>query len=984
MKMKKEVLIKAVSSVIIAIAMIPSVSAQTKTQWVDSLMNRMTVEEKVGQLFMIRAFSKQDPAHIKNVKNQIERYHVGGVCFFQGDPLKQTSLVNDYQRMSDIPLLVSIDGEWGLGMRFPDKAISFPRQITIGAINDNQLIYRMGKEIGRQCRLLGINVNFAPDVDVNNNPKNPVINMRSFGEDRHNVASKAYAYMKGMQDADVHACAKHFPGHGDTDVDSHHDLPVIPHSRARLDSVELYPFQKMIDQGIASVMVAHLQVPVLDDRPDRPTTVSHNTVTGLLRNEMGFDGIIYTDAMEMKGVTKHFDPGMADLEAFLAGNDIILLPSQIEFGYNSILEAVKSGRITQERLNQSVQRILSAKYDLKLHNETRWSNPNNIYQELNSDEAISIKTEIYEKAVTLVKNEDRILPIKNLKQYKYASIALGADRMTPFQQRILSYVDCNNYWLGKKATNEEYLAKIGQLKDRDLVIISLHDMSWYASKDFGLLPEQIQFVNKLSQHTKVLLTMFGTPYALPRFANIPNIILGYEDNDITQDVMAQAIFGVTDITGKIPVTASADFPAGTGIIVPSIKRMGYSIPERVGIESDSLQRIRTLVQKMIDEKAAPGCQVLIAKDNRIVYHEAFGHHTYNKKRKVQKTDIYDVASVTKIMASTISLMKLDDTGAFDIGDTVGQHIPEEDTTNKASIRYEDMLAHVAGLKPWIPFYRETLTDSKYPKPDKEYYRTEPSDSFPIAVSEDLYLRFDYPDTMWRKIFSSELREQRDYRYSDLAFYIASRTVSNLSGEPLDQFAKENFYDPLGLRYTGYNPLERFDTDQIPPTEQDNYFRMSRVQGMVHDMGAAMLGGVSGHAGLFSNAQDLATIMQMLLNKGYYGGYNYLNPETVQKYTKRHWASSRRGIGFDMKELNPDKSLNMSEDASRNTFGHLGFTGTAVFADPDHDIVYVFLANRTFPTMENNKFGKNNYRPDVQSIIYSALIPEYNDFTALSY
>ena len=951
--------------------------------WTTEVLSEMTVEEKVGQLFMIRAFSKDDPEHIKYVKSQIENYHIGGICFFQGDPLRQTRLVTEYQKLSKQPLLIAIDGEWGLGMRFPDQAISFPRQITIGAIRDDQLVYRMGKEIGRQCKLLGINVNFAPDVDINNNPNNPVINMRSFGEDRDNVTAKAYSYMRGMQDVDVMACLKHFPGHGDTDVDSHKDLPIIPHSRARLDSIELYPFKQLVKQGATSVMVAHLNVPSLDNRENRPTTLSGPTIVDLLRNELGFDGIVYTDAMEMKGVTKHFDPGVADLEAFLAGNDVILLPEDIAQGYARVLEAVNNGTICMERLDESVYRILRTKEILDLPGKRIWTNATNIYDEINSDEAINIKTEIYEKALTLANNSANILPIQDLKKNTYASVALGATEINAFQKRLESYVDVDHHKIAKDGSSTDYQNALEKLSSYDRVIVSSHDMSWYARNDYGLNEQQIKFINDLSGRTEVIYVLFGTPYALKWFENIPTVVVAYEDNELTHEVAAQALFGVTAISGRLPVTATAKYPVGLGHNIASLQRIGYSTPERVGMESDTLSKIADLVDEMIKEKAAPGCQVLVAKNNRIVYHQSFGHHTYSKQRAVKNTDVYDLASVTKILATTLSLMHLDDRELFDVESPIKNYIPEEQNSNKADIKYADILAHRGGLISWIPFYRNTLTETGAKRPSQEYYGKVKSNEFPHFVTPNLYLRADYQDSIYHQIFHSDLREKRDYRYSDLAFYISNRTVENLSSLQVDGYAKEHFYDRLGLRTTTFNPLEKFDKDRIPPTEQDNYFRMTKIQGTVHDMGAAMLNGVSGHAGLFSNSQDLAILMQMLLNKGYYGGYNYLKPSTVERYTRRHWASSRRGLGFDLKELNPDKTENMSEYASRNSFGHLGFTGTAVFADPDNDIIYIFLSNRTYPSMKNNKLGKNNYRPKIQSLIYKALIPEENRDLGLS-
>ncbi len=947
----------------------------TKSEWVDSNLAAMSVDEKIGQLYMIRAFSKGDAAEMKNVKRQITKYHVGGVCFFQGHPQTQARLAKEYQDLSKLPLMIGIDGEWGLGMRFKKTAISFPKQLTIGAINDHQLIYRMGKEIGRQCQLSGINVNFAPVVDVNNNPKNPVINFRSFGEDRFDVSSKAYAYMKGMEDADVMACAKHFPGHGDTDVDSHYDLPIIGHDRNRLDSIELFPFKMLIRQGLPSVMVAHLSVPAIDPTVNRPTSLSKSAIIDLLRKEMGFTGLVFTDAMDMKGVTKHFAPGAADVAAILAGNDIILIPEEINASIKKMRDAITDGSITIERLDESVRRVLGAKYDMSLHQIRTLAAPNKVLAELNSKEAAVIKSKIYERAITLVKNDQDILPLKVLANVSFGSISLGSNQMNKFQQRLLYYADVDNTFLPKDSPKKEYDFKVKQISKHDVVFVTLEDMSRYASRNFGINENQISFIKELAKKTKVLLTIFGSPYALEYFEDIPNVILAYEEDEMAQDAAAQAIMGAIDITGKLPVSASPNYPLGTGIKIPSLSRMGFSIPEAVGMNSDTLKNIQKLVDELISTEAAPGCQVLVAKNNKVIYHKAFGHHTYNKKRKVTKWDIYDLASVTKVLASTVSAMHLQDEGKFDLKKPIREYIAEEDTTNKADIIYEDILAHVAGLAGWIPFYITTVEGEKKKKPSPDYYRSAPTDSFDIVVTPHLFLRHDYPDTIWRKIFSSKLRDNTDYRYSDLAFYIMNRTVKNITGYEVDGYAERNFYNPMGLRRTMFSPYRILADKDIVPSEHDEYWRNEVVDGTVHDMGAAMLGGVSGHAGLFSNALEVGIMMQMMLNGGHYGGRNYIESKTVDYYTKRHWRSSRRGIGWDMKELNPDRTLNMSEKASRRAFGHLGFTGTATFVDPDHDIVFVFLSNRTYPTMRNNKLGKNDYRPKIQSVIYDAIMVE---------
>ncbi|MFT6807778.1 MAG: beta-N-acetylhexosaminidase, partial [Saprospiraceae bacterium] len=824
-----------------------------------------------------------------------------------------------------------------------------------------------------QCQASGINVNFAPVVDVNNNAANPVINVRSFGEDRFNVASKAYAYMKGLGDANVIACAKHFPGHGDTDMDSHHDLPTIPHDRARLDSIELFPFKMMIRQGIPAMMVAHLQVPALDNRPNSPTSVSKYVTTDLLRNEMGFEGLTFTDGMEMKGVTKHYPPGEADIAAFMAGNDIICLPENMDISHKVFLAAVKNGTVPIARLEESVRRILNAKYDLGLNLLATQANPNTIMAVANSRRAQVIKAQLYEQAITLVRDDNGIFPIKELSSQKMGSISLGAGSRTTFQRRLMSYVDIDNSFLKADATTKDYNLKLAQLERKDLVFVSIHNMSRLASRNFGINQEQINFINTLSQKTKVVLVIFGSPYSLAKFENISTVIVAYEEDKMAQEAAAQGIMGANDISGKLPVSASTRYPNGTGIHIPNINRLGYAIPEAVGLNTDTLNKIQSIVDELIKERAAPGCQVLIAKNNKVVYHKAFGHHTYDKKVPVQVDDIYDLASVTKVLASSLSAMHLEDAGKFQRKAFIKQYIPGEDTTNKADLVYEDIMAHMGGLKSWIPFYRPTLSGEKKKVPSKDYYKPSPQEGFDIPVASHLFLRNDYPDTMWRKVFSSGLRNAKNYRYSDLAFYIMNKTVQNISGYQVDGYAEINFYNPLGLRNTMFNPYRILDLNHIVPSEKDDYWRHAKVHGYVHDMGAAMMGGVSGHAGLFSNCYEIGVLMQMMLNNGNYGGKQYIEPATIHDYTERHWRSTRRGIGWDMKELNPDKKLNMSEKASLNAFGHLGFTGTAAIADPDHDLVFVFLSNRTYPSMKNNKLGKNDYRPKIHTVVYDALM-----------
>ncbi len=954
----------------------PIAMLDPREAWVTEKLNSLTLEEKIAQLMMIRAHSDKGQDHIDQVKKLVKEHKVGALCFFQGTPEKQAKLTNTYQGLADIPLLVAIDGEWGLGMRFKKDVISYPRQLTLGAIHNNHLLYEMGRQVGYDLKRIGIHLNFAPVVDVNNNPSNPVINNRSFGEDKENVSVKAYEYARGMEDVGVMACAKHFPGHGDTNVDSHYDLPILHFDRQRLDSLEIYPFSYMIKKGISSIMVAHLSVPALDNRANRPTSLSRRVVTNMLRDSLGYDGLIITDGMEMEGVTKHFPPGVAEAEAILAGNDIICLPRDAVAAIKAVKKYVEEDIIQEDQIDESVRRILRKKYDCGLQYRPRIV-LNDITKDLVNEKGLSLKSQLFSEAITLVSDTKNLIPFINIDTVQYASIAIGSSKKTEFQKRLDSYASVDHFQSSKDLTTLGMEATIDKLKTYDRVIISLHDMSKYERKQFGVTRKTRQFIDRLSKETDVFLVLFGSPYALTYFQNNPEIIVSYTEDSIMQDRTAQAIFGAQDIRGRLPVS-SGKHQYGQGEQRISLGRLGYAIPFEVGMKIDSLRKIDAIVEEMIKKKAAPGCQVLVAKDGKIVWNKAYGKHTYEGGKQVQLDDMYDVASITKIAASTVSIMKLYDQGKIDLDGTLSTVIPEIDTTNKKDQTIREMMTHHAGLAAWIPFYAQTIDpESKKRKALRSYYRMIPSDSFNIQVANNLYLRNDYPDSIWQKILVSDLRSNKKYRYSDLGFYFMMKVIEHNGGVTLDKYVQDQFYNPLGMTLTSYNPKDRYSIKKIVPSEKDAYFRNQVIQGHVHDMGAAMLGGVSGHAGLFSTSEDLAILMQMLLNGGNYGGTYYFSPQTVMEFTTRYKYSTRRGIGFDMKQLDLSKYENMSEYASPSTFGHLGFTGTCAFVDPEHNLVYILLSNRTYPTMENNTFGKKNYRPRIQSAIYLSM----EDFVA---
>ena len=945
--------------------------------WVDSIFQTMTPVERLGQLIWVRAQTDWGTENEDAVEKLIREYHIGGLCFFnpsfKATPKKQIELTNRYQALSKhVPLFISLDAEWGVGWRYKNDALSFPKQMMLGAIRDDKLIYRMGQAIAEQLRRIGVSINFAPVVDVNNNAANPIINYRSFGENPRQVANKSFQYMRGMQDNGVMACAKHFPGHGDTNVDSHKDLPVIPHSRERLDSVELFPFQILFDQGVGSVMVAHLSVPALDPTEHLPTTLSRPVITGLLKGEMNFNGIVMTDAMEMKGVVKHHGKGEASAKALAAGNDVVLLPADTKAAFKSIHEYLAAGKIDQSEIDFSVKKILRWKYKMGL-TEFKKLETEGLHDDLNNKKHMALRREMVAAAMTLVRDENKNLGgFENLQGL--TSVAIGAKSGNPFQHTLNFYQNIETHQTGKDISEKEQARLLKKLSEKDMVIVSLHGMSQHLKNNFGIKQSAKNFIQKLNGKTNVVLVIFGNPYSLQYFDKIGTVLVAYEEADDIQEIAAQAIFGAIPISGRLPVSASPKSKAGTGIQRAGLDRLSYGLPEEVNMDSHILENIDTVMQSAMDAGATPGGVVLVARRGKVVFQKAYGKHTYSPDALPTKTDdIWDLASVTKICASTVSLMKLQEAGKFDPNDPVGKYIPEFKGTDKANISMSDILTHRARLQTWIKFYMETMNAKG--QPSSIFFKKKKTKGYTTHVAKDMFLRDDWPDTMWQRIIDSPLRPKKEYKYSDLAFYISREIIERQSGMPLELYVQKTFYGPMGMGTTGFRPAERFPIDRMPPTEEDKYWRHKKVQGYVHDMGAAMLDQVSGHAGLFSDANDLAKIMQMLMNGGHYGGKQYLRPETIYQYASRCGTCTRRGLGFDMLQLDKHYDPNLSTKASKRAFGHLGFTGIAAWADPENEVVFIFLSNRTYPTMRNNKLGDMNTRILAMDVVYDAIYNE---------
>ncbi|MDD4696535.1 MAG: glycoside hydrolase family 3 N-terminal domain-containing protein [Fermentimonas sp.] len=953
---------------------------QTVERWVDSVYSTMSLQEKVGQLFMPIVESRNDWK--PRIAGYIQNQKVGGLLFSKGTLSQQANITNYAQELSKIPLFISLDGEWGLSMRIQD-APQYPRNLIIGAIHDERIVELYGAEVARQCKEMGIHINFAPVIDVHSNPGNPVIGNRSFGESPDNVAKKGIAYAKGLEGNGIMAVAKHFPGHGDTSEDSHKTLPAITHSRARIEQVELYPFRKYINAGLSGIMTGHLNVPVLQTK-GLPATLSPEVGIKLLKEEMGFTGLSFTDAMAMKGVSGQEN---ASVKALLAGNDIILGVINQKNEFESVIKAVEEGRITATLLEEKVRKILSYKYILGVHKFTP-INTSNVNNAVNSTSAEWTQRKIYDGAVTLVKNNNNLVPIKELDKKNIASVAIGTSASNTFQKYLKKYGNVSTY----QAQTVSAVTLISDLNKHDLVIISIHSdkLSDLAS------------LQKLAVDKSMIFVLFASPYTLNKYnlttASAQSVVVAYDNSEFAQMSAAQGIFGGIAMTGKLPVTVGS-FKEGTGIDTEKT-RLSYSLPEEVGFKSELFDNIEHIAMEGIRQRAFPGCQILVAKDGVIIYEREFGKMDYGDSPEVTNETVYDLASVTKASATLPAVMKLYDDKELALQDNLGKFVKETRGSNKENIRIRSLLLHESGIVAFIPYYVTAIDKNSYSgslfgsrsntfharyagawgRTDYKFYpdmiSSKASEEFYMPVAKNMYASDKMNSALLKEVIDTPLQRIGQYRYSCLNFMLLKETVENISGVDLNNFVQSNFFNKLGSTTTTFQPLQYMAVDKITPTENDPFFRKQHLRGYVHDEGAALFGGISGNAGLFSNANDLAKLYQMWLNEGEYGGERYLSKETVELFTTAKSSISRRGMGFDKPDPRNTRANPTSPGTPLEVFGHTGFTGTGFWVDPKNDMIYIFLSNRVNPSRSPDRLSSLEIRERIQEELYQAI--DYNN------
>ncbi len=949
-----------------------AIETNESKQWVDSVFFTLSPDERIGQLFVYNCPATANMQNTNRLLLAINEQHIGGILFWKGTIEEQAKLTNLAQEKSKVPLMISMDGEWGLAMRLED-GIRYPKKTTLSALTNEKLIYEFGEELGRQCNELRINVSFDPVLDVNLNPENPVINTRSFGDNPQEISRKAALFVAGLKSKNILSVGKHFPGHGDTSQDSHHELAVVTHDSTQLHSIDLAPFKHLINKEMEGIMIGHISVPAIDTT-GAPASLSPLIINGLLKKELGFKGLIFTDAMKMKGVSKEKN---SSVRALLAGNDILLDPINIEEEVNNIKKALKDSIISMELIDQKCKKILYYKYKCQLNNYLP-INIDSIEERINTPQAKILQQKTINQSITVLKNNKEILPIKQLDKQRIAIISAGASNHTQFIQTCALYAKTENYSFSEYDSADSIKNIACKIESADLVILAIHSKK---------IPDSL--IALACGDKKTIIVSFRSPYELKNYPISTTIaeafVMGYENLHMMQKACAEIIFGGVPAQGKYPINSPNIAKKDDGINTPKT-RLDYNIPESVDMNSSILQGIEAIVSDAIQVEAMPGCQILIAKKGTIVYHKSFGFHDYSNQIPVKNTDIYDIASVTKISATLPLIMQLYDKKKIKLDKKISRYLPDLKNTDKKDITPLDLLTHEAGLKPFIPFYRQAIDSNSVngllmQRKKDDIYKLQLSDKYfahkdyryktglisntldnkhPLQIADSLFITNAFRDSIWQQIIESPLSDNKKYKYSDLSFLMLQKIIENLEKKPIDELTND-FYNKLGATKTGYLPLQRFDSSTIIPTEKDQFLRKQLLKGHVHDQNAAFMGGIAGHAGIFSNCNDLAKISQLYLNKGTYGGEEFMSPETCQYFTETKSENSRRGLGFD--RLDKDGGI---------LYGHYGFTGTCIWIDPNEELIYIFLSNRVNPNSWNKKLMKMDVRTNIIDVIYQSI------------
>lgn len=955
-------------------------------RWVDSLMNRLSTKEKVGQLFIYTIAPVETKRNLVLLHEAVATYKVGGLLFSGGKLQNQALLTNRAQKQARVPLMITFDGEWGLSMRLRGTPV-FPRNMVLGCIQDNRLIYDYGREMARQCRELGVQVNFAPVADVNINPHNPVINTRSFGQNPIKVADKVIAYGSGLEGGGVLSVCKHFPGHGDTDVDSHKALPVLPFTRERLDSVELYPFKEAIRAGLSGMMVGHLQVPIIEPIGNLPSSLSRNIVYGLLTEELAFKGLIFTDALAMNGVSGNTH---VSLQALKAGNDMVLAPRNLKEEMEAVYKAIDKGELSMEDIDRKCRKVLTYKYALGLKHKpvVRLSG---LGARINTPQTRDLIRRLNLAAITVICNKKQILPLHTeTKEMALLEVGEPGD-MSDFATRLSRYITPVRFRLRKNMTEEQSQQLRDSLAAYKRIIVAVGEQR--------LAPYQ-KFFSRFAPESPTIYAFFTPGKMMLQIQRAVStaqvVVLGHSTAEDVQNQVADVLFGKATANGRLSASLGGVFHEGEGVTITPDMPVHF-MPEEYGLRSEVLARIDSIAIEGIRQGAYPGCQVVVLKDGHVMVDQSFGTQAGGNSERIGPHSIYDLASLSKTTGTLLALMKLYDKGYFSLNDKLSEYLPWLLRTNKKDITIRDVLLHQSGLPAGIVSYTEFIDRDSYQgrlfsnkrdgkhtlhlgpgvwanpnfKFKKEYVSSVREGDYTLPVSDGIWLNRSSRKLLEQEIAKAPMKD-KSYRYSDVGFILLRLLVEQLADKPMDEYLQQEFFEPMRLERTAYLPLRQHAKKEIVPSSIDRFLRKDTLRGYVNDESAAFQGGVSGNAGLFSTAGEVARIYQMLLNGGELDGQRYLSEETCRLFTTDQSKISRRVLGFDRPDTVNLKNSPCAPSAPASVYGHTGFTGTCAWVDAENGLVYVFLSNRTYPDATNRKLQQLDIRERIQEVIYEAM------------
>lgn len=953
--------------------------------WADSVYNTLTERQRVAQLMCPKVDPRKSQKSRNYIKKLVQTEGVGSLLFSWSTVKESADMINYAQSIAKVPVMMTLDGEWGPQMRLRELP-AFPRNMSLGAIQDEELLYQYGLETARQCRALGIQVNFAPVADVNSNPKNPVIGDRSFGCDPHRAARQVVAYSRGLEDGGVQAVAKHFPGHGAVATDSHKELPMLNKNIKELEMTEFVPFREFTKAGLSGIMVGHIKVPAIDKK-GTATSMSHKAYS-LLADKIGFDGLVYTDAMGMKGA--HIATGNNCVEALKAGADVVECADPIT-DLNAVMAAIKAGKIKKTEIERRVKKVLAYKYAMGLSQRPATVDAEAATRLCNDAQAEAVNRRLVSAMMTVVYNNDNILPLRNLAQRDIAIVTLGADAS---KSEFANY--CHRYAGGELFSALQgslSVRQLNEIKRHNTIIVGIYDDKAATRATF----------NKLKTMKDVVAVFFISPLKLGKFLTGTDspaaVVEAYEVKPYTGQYAAQAVFGGITVTGRLPIDVAGIAKAGDGVTLPQT-RLGYSSPMTDGHPACLTDSIDSIANRLIDTEATPGCQILVAKNGNIIYDRQFGKLTRGGANVNEQT-MYDLASVSKALGTLPGIMLAVDSGVIDIDAYASRYIPGLRGTGKDSITVRQLLFHESGMPPALNVFQtmidpesftgRMITDKKDDihtieimqgawghrdgKVRTDIISNRRTDAYNLPIAKNMWASRQTYDTVMSRIYHIPLRDTKRYTYSCLNFCLLMDAEQHATGQDHVSWVSRKLWEPLGAWSVCYNPALKWPLEKIAPTEVDTYLRRQHVHGYVHDETAAFSGGVQGNAGLFANADDLAKICQMWLNGGTYGGERIISEDVVRQFTTEKSPTCRRGLGFDKPDTTNLYNTPTADEAGPQVYGHLGFTGTCFWVDPKNEIIIIFLTNRVDPTRTTPVFNSANIRPELVRQVLKALDPD---------